>query len=83
MITKYILYNALKKQLGDTQIGNNAVKEIQQFMNDSLNELCKELGQTFIEYNEKRKQYGLPLRKRIDKEIVKDFLYKEPEDKVK
>ena len=43
MIPRYTIYKALKKQLGDTQIGNNAVKEIQRFMNDSLNEACSDV----------------------------------------
>lgn len=81
MITKYIVYNTLKKHLGNIQISDKAVNEIQQFMNGSLNELCKDLKQEFIESNKKRKIYGLDEHRRIDIELVKDFLYKKPEEK--
>ena len=77
MITKYVVYKALRKHLRKTQISEKAVNEIHQFMNDSLNEFCKDLKKEFIENNKKRKIYGLVERKRIVYEFAHDFIQKQ------
>ncbi len=71
---KDFVYRTLKHRLGDTQISLNAEKEIQRFMDDSLDELCNELKTEFEEYNERRKLNGLYELKRVNLEFVQDVL---------
>jgi hypothetical protein len=60
------------------QISLNAEKEIQRFMDDSLdrlcNELCIKLKTEFKEYNKRRKLNGLHELKRMNLEFVQDVL---------
>jgi hypothetical protein len=78
---KDFVYNALKHHFGNTQISSRAVEEIQRFMNDSLNDLCKELKTKFEESNKRRKLCGLDEYKRVHHEIVEKVLYEKIEMK--
>ena len=73
------VYNALKHHFGNTQLSFRAVQEIQQFMNDTLNEICKELKTEFEEDNKGRKTHGLNEYRRVHHKIVEKVLYEKTE----
>ena len=75
---KDFVHRTLKHRLSNRQISLNAEKEIQRFVDDSLdrlcNELCNELKTEFEEYNKRRKLNDLHELKRMNLEFVQYVL---------